>query len=278
MTQLTKPRVIAAIAEAQPATLRWAVDEARLHGADLEVLHCAGFANYAARVIDRIYFENWEEAAEHVLHEAKSFLAREINPPQVTYRMSDKPPIDELLGSSSDVAAIVLGADDASWFPRMLGPTVSRSLAFTARCPVIVVPEQSPAQPYARGVAVGIEGARPEEHALHYAFEHAERLGKGLQVVHAFPPGSSTGEAEFHQVALAQALAGWSEKFPDVRVTRRFVEGAPSRPCARATKSAELVVVGQPRESRIPQGMPLCGSLLQRARGPVAVVPDPIRW
>jgi nucleotide-binding universal stress UspA family protein len=278
MNEQDRPRIVAAIAEEQPETLRFAIDEARRTGLGLEVVHCAGYANYAARVIDQIHFENWLEAAEHVLDGARAFVSREFGPPKSQYRMSDHAPIDELLQLSTEAAEIVVGSDNPSWFTRMLSPAVSRTLAFTAACPVVVVPERASAFPSAHGVVVGIEGTRPEEHVLRYAFEHADHMGRELHVVHALPVDSWVGEVEAHEAAVSEALAGWGEKYPDVTVTRRFVRGEPTRVCTRATTSAALVVVGQPHGDRIPFGMdnPVSHALLQRADGPVAIVPDPL--
>jgi nucleotide-binding universal stress UspA family protein len=278
MTEPTKPRIVVAIAEPQPATLRFAIDEALHFGYDLEVVHCAGYTHYAARVIDQIYFDNWIEAAEHVLDDAKASVARMPDPPRAHYRLSDHSPIDELLEVSTEAAEIVVGSDNPSWFSRMWGPAVAQSIVFTAVCPVVVVPEHVLTPPWAHGVVVGIEATHSEEHVLRYAFEHADHRGRKLQVLHALPFDASAGEIEAHEAAVAEVLAGWSEKYPDVAVTRRFVQGKAHRVCARATMSAELVVLGQPRGDRIPFGFdkPLSSALLQRARGPVAIVPDPL--
>jgi nucleotide-binding universal stress UspA family protein len=265
------------IAEDQPATLRFAIDEARRSGLELEVVHCAGYGNRIGRVIDQIYFENWLEAAEHVLDGARAVVSRELDPPTARYRMSGHAPIDELLQVSTEAAEIVVGSDRTSWFAGRLSPAVSRTLAFTASCPVVVVPERRSAPLLGHGVVVGIEGTRPEEHVLRYAFERAEHMGHELHVVHALPVHSWVGEAEAHEAAVSEALAGWSEKFPDVSVVRRFVQGEPTAVCTRATMSAELVVIGQPHGDRIPFGLdkPMTHALLERANGPVAVVPDP---
>jgi len=273
----SRPRIVAGIAEEQPATLRFAIDEAHRNGLELEVVHCAGYASYAGRVIDQMYFEDWLEAAEHVLDRARASLSGEFSAPKTHYRMSDHSPVDELLQVSTEAAEIVVGSDRTSWFAGRLSPAVSRTLAFTACCPVVVVPERAPASPSARGVVVGIEATRPEEHVLRYAFEHADHMGRELHVTHALPVDSWIGEVEAHEAAVAEALAGWGEKYPDVNVVRRFVKGEPTRVCTQATMNAELVVIGQPHGNRIPFGLdkPMSHALLQRATGPVAVVPDP---
>jgi nucleotide-binding universal stress UspA family protein len=273
---VTRRRVVVAVAEAQPATLQFAMEEARKSARELEVVHCAGYTNYAARIVDHLYFENWLEAADHVLDDARRFVTREFDPPRSRYRMSDQPPLDELLEVSTDAAEIIVGSDDQSWFSRMLGPAVAQGLAREARCPVVVVPEPALLPIASDGVVVGIEGTHPEEHVLRYAFEHADHRGRRLHVIHAHPRDAWVGEVQEHHRAIGEALAGWSEKFPDVTVTRSFVGGEPTGVCARATARAELVVVGQPRPSQASfvADKPMSTALLRRARGPVAVVPE----
>ncbi|MFL6091010.1 MAG: universal stress protein [Aeromicrobium sp.] len=268
MAEPERARIVVGVADDQPATLRFAIDEARRSGLGLEVVHCAGYANYAGR--------NWVEAAELVVAAARSRLSRESGTSSIRFRMSDQSPIDELLVASATAAEIVVGSDDASWLSRLLSPKVSQTLAFVASCPVVVVPEHAPAAARAHGVVVGIEAARPEDHVLRYAFEHADHMGRDLHVLHALPPDAWPDEVEAHEAAVAEALAGWGEKYPDVTVSRSFVRGDPTDVCSRATMDAALVVVGQPSGPRIPFGLerPMTHALLQDATGPVAIVAD----
>lgn len=278
MSGREQPRIVVALAQEQPATLRFAIDEARRAGLELEVVHCAGYANHVARTIERIYFDNWLEAAEDLLDDARAVVSGESNPPMARYRISTHSPLDELLEISTEAAEIVVGSDDPTWFARVLGTAVSRTLAFTALCPVVVVPEQTATPGRAHGVVVGIEGIGPEDHVLRYAFDHADHLGRELRVVHALPPDTWAGESEAREAVVAEALAGWGEKYPDVKVSRKLVRGEPGVVCARATRGAELVVIGQPHGSQIPFGFdkPVSDNLLRRAVGPVAIVPDPL--
>lgn len=280
MDEPNRPHIVVGIAEEQPATLRFAIDEARLSGLDLEVVHCAGHTNYATRMIDQIYFGDWLEPAEHVLSDARKSVAQEFDPPKCHFRMSDHAPVDELLQVATEAAEIVVGSDNPTWFSRMLGPGVAQIVARAACCPVVVVPEHATASARAHGIVVGIEGDRPEEHVLRYAFEHADHRGRELLVVHALPPDAWVGEVDAHHAAVAEALAGWSEKYPDVIVSRTFVMGEPTRVCARTTMHADLVVVGQPRPTLIPFSLdkPLSHGLLRQAHCPVAVVPEANSW
>jgi nucleotide-binding universal stress UspA family protein len=73
---------------------------------------------------------------------------------------------------------------------------------------------------------------------------------------------------------LGEGLAGWQEKYPEVRVTREVVRDHPSRTLLRYAESARLVVVGTRGRGGF-RGL-LLGStgqhLLYHAPCPVAIV------
>jgi nucleotide-binding universal stress UspA family protein len=43
---------------------------------------------------------------------------------------------------------------------------------------------------------------------------------------------------------LAERLAGWHERYPDVGIRRKIEVGEPARPLLEASKLAQLIVVG----------------------------------
>lgn len=75
---------------------------------------------------------------------------------------------------------------------------------------------------------------------------------------------------------LAEAVAGWSEKYPEVPV-RRTVRHTPDAAVTltEASRSAQLVVVGSPRQRRVPRLLfrPVYQALTDHAGCPAAVVP-----
>ncbi len=73
---------------------------------------------------------------------------------------------------------------------------------------------------------------------------------------------------------LAEMLAGWQEKYPDVRVQRAVLDDHPVRGLVAESHGQSLLVVGaRSRRSRL---APLLGSvsqgILHHARCPVAVL------
>ena len=111
--------------------------------------------------------------------------------------------------------------------------------------------------------------------------------GTGLVALHAWTGPVSTGRGDMlplvydptlvaaeEERVLAEALAGWQGKYPDVTVHRRLVRGHTGRALVEATRDARLVVVGR-HGHRAVSGW-LVGSvthaLLHQARCPVAVI------
>ncbi|SDO89748.1 Nucleotide-binding universal stress protein, UspA family [Pedococcus dokdonensis] len=158
---------------------------------------------------------------------------------------------------SRGATCLVVGAREQSALGSALLGSTSLDVAAHAPCPVVVVralPEQLPDRP---GVVVGSDGSELSEAAIAAGFEQADRLGLPLTVVHAwYLDYAGTGLAALEtsdvrlqvtqeeQALAAEALAGWSEKYPDVQVRQRVVHGHPVEALVQHSRGAELVVVG----------------------------------
>jgi nucleotide-binding universal stress UspA family protein len=133
---------------------------------------------------------------------------------------------------------------------------------------------------------VGIDGSPVGEDAIAVAFEEASLRGVPLVAVHAWSdvtydvygverlvnewPAIEDGEER----ALAERLAGWQEKYPDVEIRRVLRRDRPRHALLEAAEKAQLVVVGSRGRGGF-TGM-LLGStsqaLVQHAGCPVLVV------
>lgn len=160
----------------------------------------------------------------------------------------------------------------------LIGRTTTH-VATRARCPVVVWRGTAGRPiPRRRPIVVGVDGTRLSRPAIECAFELAAVLGVPLAAVHAWPPGiepvgrPSGGDIE-HRAILAESLAGWHEKFPDVQVTESAVAGAAVPVPMGATADAQLLVVRS--RARAAAAAVLLGStsrdLLHRTPCPVLI-------
>lgn len=161
-----------------------------------------------------------------------------------------------LSDESRGASCLVVGARKKSALGSVLLGSTSLDVAAHAPCPVVVVrelPQQLPDRP---GVVVGSDGSELSDTAIAVGFEQADRLGVPLTVVHAWFTDDTTGLSalvtEDTALAIAQeedavaseAVAGWSEKYPDVRVRQRVLRAHPVEALVDQSRGAELVVVG----------------------------------
>ena len=134
----------------------------------------------------------------------------------------------------------------------MLG-SVSTGLVHHAHCPVAVVHDESPLsqQPY-RPVLVGIDGSRASELAIAVAFDEASWRRANLVALHIWSDadlstisGVKTSDVQAAaDKTLAESLAGWQQRYPEVSVRRVVEFERPVRHLLDQSEGAQLVVVG----------------------------------
>ncbi|RKT54105.1 universal stress protein [Saccharothrix australiensis] len=161
-------------------------------------------------------------------------------------------PAAALVAESRRARMVVLGSQGLGGFSGLLVGSVAVAVCAHGGCPVVVV-----RRPAADGpVVVGVDGSPVSEQAVAFAFEEASLRDAPLTAVLAwtdFPVDSAYGsrftvdwsrvEDEQRRV-LAERLAGWQEKYPDVRVDRVVVRDRPVRALLAAADGARLLVVG----------------------------------
>ena len=197
-----------------------------------------GFTNAAARIVA-------EAVAEATRLEPKIGVTGEVIEGSAS-------PV--LIGEAADAAMVVLGDRGLGGFTGLLIGSVAIQVAAHARCPVVVMRGTAAMD---RDVLVGVEGRPEEEAALAFAFDEAARRGVGVRALHAYtyPVRAEPGDMlplvyseddlqEQESAVLAEALAGWRERYPDVNVTRLVVRARPSKALVQAADQASMVVVG----------------------------------
>jgi nucleotide-binding universal stress UspA family protein len=159
-----------------------------------------------------------------------------------------------LIEKSKQAELVVLGAKGSGRWPGRLLGSVSSALLRHAHCPVAIVHEEDPSIFAATQspVVVGIDGSPASEVGTAIAFDEASRRRVGLVALHAWSdldvsewPGIDWSATQsMAEEVLAERLAGWQERYPDVQVTRVVAQAQPARRLVEASKEAQLVVVG----------------------------------
>ena len=272
--------VVVGIGDKQPTALRFAIREAHRKGTSLRVIHSAGVpAQAIAELAVEQSFEQVREAGLKVLHDARHFIEQEVTPVPVTYDLTSVAPIGALEAAAHAASIVVIGADNISWPDRLLGGAIASHIALHAACPVVVVPERSYPAPLSGGVVIALDGDTPARGPLQFAFEQADARGGLLHVLHAIPPGTAVPDSEAMRANIGEVLAGWSDRYPAVRVLLSFPIDEVEDACLRASERSQLVVVGRPRRRGLPFALarPLAADVVRHAHCPVAVVPAEYR-
>jgi nucleotide-binding universal stress UspA family protein len=159
-------------------------------------------------------------------------------------------PRDVLVELADQASIVVVGTRGHGAVTSLLLGSVSVAVATHARSRVAVVrPRQQPVG----GITVGLACDGSDVAALELAAELASVDGCALDVVHAWhTDGTSVDlvvdcarqDAEGHQRAMAEALSGLAEKYPDVQINRHLPEEWPVPALVERSRSARTVVVG----------------------------------
>jgi nucleotide-binding universal stress UspA family protein len=192
-----------------------------------------------------------------------------------------------LIEESRRASTLVVGARGTGGFAALVVGSTTLHVASHAHCPVIAVPTPSDCEPPRHGVVVGVDGSALSDDAIAFAFEVAEETKQPLLAVHAWSDPTRTGVGSMmplvydplvvsqeEQLVLAESMAGWADKHPDVVVTNRVVHAHPVQALAAESATAQLLVVGS--HGRGDLRSLLLGSvghgLLHHATAPVAIV------
>ncbi|MET0766020.1 MAG: universal stress protein [Aeromicrobium sp.] len=271
----TSAPVVVGIVDKQPGTLRFAIGQARATRRPLRVVHAVGMPAGAAPFHEGIGEDDeLREAGRAVLADARQLVAEEAAGLEVHYDLSTDSPLVALRHAALHAGVVVLGSDDVPWYDRLTRTRIAGDLAQHASCPVVVVPDTSDPEPYDGDVVLTIDGETTAEGPIRFAFEEADARDGVLHVLHATPPGTLAADADGIRASLAEVLAGWSERFPDVHLVTSLAVDQPKEAVTRATDRAGLVIVGRPHgHPPLAVLRPLAMDVIRRAHCPVAVVP-----
>jgi nucleotide-binding universal stress UspA family protein len=209
--------------------------------------------------------------------------ARERQPElELAHELRIGQPIGILADEARRAQLLVVGDRGLNRVEGLLVGSVGVAMATQAECPVVVVrgPERADAtQP----VVVGVDGTAVSEAAIAFAFQAAADRSVPLMAVHTWwdsfvdqsPAVLFRDEEQVRQQEpLTRQLAGWSEKYPQVKVSGLVARDRPAHQLLERSRGAQLVVVGSRGHGEL-AGMVLgsvSNALVHRAECPVAVV------
>jgi len=242
--------------DASRTALRWALAEARLRRARLEVLHAwrtpmlfvpdaydAALVEMGAMEEAALRFIDRELDAIGVEHDGRVV----IEPSTV-----EQSPAHALVDASKRAQLVVLGRHGSSGFRRDLISPKAVQVAHHASCSVAVVPDAWPGD--GNGVVVGVDGSTHSTDALRWAAGEAKARQSSLNAVmawglldqHRVDPEESFDPTYGAQQAQ-EALDAYVKRTLDVEpanVTRTVVNDLPAAALLEASANAELLVVG----------------------------------
>jgi nucleotide-binding universal stress UspA family protein len=197
--------------------------------------------------------------------------------------------VEVLLRQSKNASQLVVGSRELSATGAFLLGSVGLGVVADAVRPTVVTRGTSGLPAEDARVVVGLDGSAQSELVLDYAFDAASFRQLPLHAVLCWSSsvlssarwlsGPAERAREEAEAWLAQCLAGWQERYPDVRVSSAALEDHPVPALVGESIAQHLLVVGNHR--RRPVAGMLLGSvaqgLLHHAMCPVALVPLPGR-
>lgn len=291
MSTRQSPLGIVVAVDGSPASkvaVDWAARDAALRRVPLTLAHVlpgASMQSWIQVPLPAEYFEDEKDAARELLRDALRVVEAATAGTElfcVNQKVLSGQPTAALVDLTKDADMIVVGRRGLGKAGRLLLGSVSGGLTQHAHCPVAVIHDEDPLipNPSQAPVVVGIDGSPASERATAIAFDEASRRGVDLVAVHTWSdagyelPDDGWSEVQPEEdMLLAERLAGWRERYPDVTVNRVLRADRPAHVLLEEAAKAQLLVVGSHGRGGF-AGM-LLGSVgshvVQSARVPVIV-------
>jgi nucleotide-binding universal stress UspA family protein len=245
---------------AATAAVRWAARRAAKRNTGLTIVHASPPVVPGSSLVEWTgptpseVMRAQEEQVQRLIDDATQTANDTAGGLHIQTKAIATAPVPALLELSNDAQIVVVGRRGRSSLAGVLLGSVSIAMIHRARCPVAVIQDESPAGAASTDapVLVGIDGSPASELVAAIAFDEASWRGVELVALHAAYDSDPFGihelewgyvEPKAHE-ALAQCLAGWQERYPDVRVRRVVVFDRPAHHLVEQAKTAQLLVVG----------------------------------
>ena len=267
MSERNTPHGVVVAVDGSPSSrvaVEWAAREAAMRHVALTVVHVAPSVEVAASTLVWPAGRVPEEVLEIQDNEARRVIADAVKVAEDSAEGGDRPeinselffggPVPTLVELSKEAPMVVVGCRGRTGQHRRLLGSVSSGLIHHAHCPVAVIHDEAPSslQSAQLPVLVGIDGSRASELATAIAFDEASWRGVDLVALHVWSDADMSTvigiESSVLQSAadktLAESLAGWQERYPEVTVHRLVEFEHPARHLLDQSERAQLVVVG----------------------------------
>lgn len=238
----------------------WAARDAALRHLPLTLVHVIPWATlgmWPEMPMPGDLTAQFEKHGHEVLREARRTAENATNQSDaitVETELVTAGVLPTLVDLSKGADMIVVGCRGLGAIGRRLLGSVSWGLLHHAHCPVAVLHDEDPLMPTpaTAPVVVGIDGSPASEAATAIAFEEASLRGVELVAVHVWSdiaaaelPGIDWSDVEKQaEMTLAERLAGWQERYPEVTIQRVVVADRPAHQLLTWSESAQLTVVG----------------------------------
>lgn len=255
-------RIVVAVdgSEESDAAVLWAADESVLRRTPITLCHVISPLIATWPVTPEAYAgpEWYEENASDVLAKAHKIADAQIHHAgldlSVDERVLHGNVVEAITEFTRNAELVVAGCRGLGAFGRVMLGSTSRGLVRHAHCPAVVVhhhANRSPSSTAGQPVLLGIDGSPVSEAATAFAFDEAARRHVAVVALHVwtdvglFPAFMDWDQvrADAHEV-LAERLAGWQERYPDVHIERQVECDRPARRLIEGAEHAQLVVVG----------------------------------
>ncbi len=238
------------------AAVFWAAREAAMRNVPLTLVHMfKAFVPTYPQIPMPTGVAEWQDDDGRKVLEQAVKIAEDAVPKDrkiaIASEVKCSPPVPTLVDLSEEAEMVVVGCNGRGAVGRVLLGSVSSGVVRSAKCPVAVIRAEASYMPHSNQapVLVGIDCSPASEGAIAMAFDEASRRGVELTALHAW------SDVAVYQIpwlewrseadrGLAEYLAGWQERYPDVKVQRVVVLDHPGRALIGESESAQLVVVG----------------------------------
>jgi nucleotide-binding universal stress UspA family protein len=237
------------------AALDWALDEAESRNLPVHILVARAMPLPSHPGLPP---NPWPEAlAQELLHVARVHAHQRSPVVHVTTSTVVGAPAGRLVNASRAAHTVVVGNGYHSALGEAIVGSTSSQVAAHAECTVVVVDNAAAPRRSPGTIALGVDGSQANESAIAYAFDAAALRDAELVAVHAWwldvpervglswmSEESLRRIGQEQEALLAEALSGWSQKYPDVVVRRDLSRQRPVDALLAAAKAADLLVVG----------------------------------